>query len=194
MDSVKIKLKDLYQLLISTARYAYTRNNHLMPSSFYEQAKRLLVEMKDADPEWAVNTAKQLCDECISDEIQNHFYDGIDDEYNNLYDSREFVKWLLDFIANGTWKPYNYSNFEANLKKDDEPRYNIYKVEGIEGKKETKITDTPVSQNNFREVLFKDYPTVVYSIHKLDDKRTLYTISEDNTFRKTEDFIVERIK
>ena len=191
MDTVKIKLKDLYQLLISTARYAYTRNNHLMPGSFYEQAKRLLVEMKDADQEWAVNTAKQLCDECISDEIQNHFYDGIDDEYNNLYDSRLFVKWLLNFIANGTWKPYNYSVFEANLKKDDEPRYNIYKVEG---EKEIKITDTPASQNTFKDILFKDYLTVVYRKNKLDDKRTLYIISEDNNFRESEEFIVERIK
>lgn len=191
MNTVKIKLKDLYQLLISTARYAYTRNNHLMPGSFYGQAKRLLAEMKDVDPEWAVNTAKQLCDECISDEIQNHFYEGIDDEYNNLHDSREFVKWLLDFIANGTWKPYNYADFEANLKKDDEPRYNIYKVEG---EKEIKITDTPASQNNFKDILFKDYLTIVYRKNKLDDKRTLYVISEDNNFRESEEFIVERIK
>lgn len=191
MDTVKIKLKDLYQLLISTARYAYTRNNHLMPGSFYEQAKRLLVEMKDADPEWAINTAKQLCDECISDEIQNHFYEGIDDEYNNLQDSRKFVKWLLDFIDNNNWKPYNYADFEANLKKDDEPRYNIYKVEG---KKEIKITDTPASQNNFKDILFKDYLTIVFRKNKLDDKRTLYIISEDNNFRESEEFIVERIK
>ena len=191
MDTVKIKLKDLYQLLISTARYAYTRNNHLMPGSFYEQAKRLLVEMKDADPEWAINTAKQLCDECISDEIQNHFYEGIDDEYNNLQDSRKFVKWLLDFIEDDTWKPYNYADFEANLKKDDDPRYNIYKVEG---KKEIKITDTPASQNNFKDILFKDYLTVVYRKNKLDDKRTLYILSEDNNFRESEEFIVERIK
>lgn len=191
MDTVKIKLKDLYQLLISTARYAYTRNNHLMPGSFYEQAKRLLAEMKEADPEWAVNTAKQLCDECISDEIQNHFYEGIDDEYNNLHDSREFVKWLLDFIDDGNWKPYNYADFEVNLKKDDDPRYNIYKVEG---EKEIKITDTPASQNNFKDILFKDYLTVIYRKNKLDDKRTLYIISEDNNFRESEEFIVERIK
>ena len=191
MDTVKIKLKDLYQLLIATARYAYTRNNHLMPGSFYEQAKRLLVEMKDADPEWAINTAKQLCDECISDEIQNHFYEGIDDEYNNLQDSRKFVKWLLDFIDNNNWKPYNYADFEANLKKDDEPRYNIYKVEG---KKEIKITDTPASQNNFKDILFKDYLTIVYRKNKLDDKRTLYIISEGNNFRESEKFIIERIK
>ena len=191
MDTVKIKLKDLYQLLIATARYAYTRNNHLMPGSFYEQAKRLLVEMKDADPEWAINTAKQLCDECISDEIQNHFYEGIDDEYNNLQDSRKFVKWLLDFIDDNNWKPYNYADFEANLKKDDEPRYNIYKVEG---KKEIKITDTPASQNNFKDILFKDYLTIVYRKNKLDDKRTLYIISEDNNFRESEKFIIERIK
>ena len=191
MDTVKIKLKDLYQLLISTARYAYTRNNHLMPGSFYEQAKRLLAEMKDADPEWAVNTAKQLCDECISDEIQNHFYEGIDDEYNNLQDSRKFVKWLLDFIDDNNWKPYNYADFETNLKKDDEPRYNIYK---IEGEKEIKITDTPASQNTFKDILFKDYLTVVYRKNKLDDKRTLYIISEDNNFRESEEFIVERIK
>ena len=191
MDTVKIKLKDLYQLLIATARYAYTRNNHLMPSSFYEQTKRLLVEMEDADQEWAINTAKQLCDECISDEIQNHFYEGIDDEYNNLQDSRKFVKWLLDFIDNNNWKPYNYADFEANLKKDDEPRYNIYKVEG---KKEIKITDTPASQNNFKDILFKDYLTIVFRKNKLDDKRTLYIISEDNNFRESEEFIVERIK
>ena len=191
MDTVKIKLKDLYQLLIATARYAYTRNNHLMPSSFYEQTKRLLVEMEDADQEWAINTAKQLCDECISDEIQNHFYEGIDDEYNNLQDSRKFVKWLLDFIDNNNWKPYNYADFEANLKKDDEPRYNIYKVEG---KKEIKITDTPASQNNFKDILFKDYLTIVYRKNKLDDKRTLYIISEDNNFRESEKFIIERIK
>ena len=191
MDTVKIKLKDLYQLLISTARYAYTRNNHLMPGSFYEQAKRLLVEMQDADPEWAVNTAKQLCDECITDEIQNHFYEGIDDEYNNLQDSREFVKWLLEFIDDANWKPYNYTDFEVNLKKDDDPRYNIYKVEG---EKEIKITETPASQNNFKDILFKDYLTVVYRKNKLDDKRTLYIISEDNNFRESEEFIVERIK
>lgn len=191
METVKIKLKDLYQLLISTARYAYTRNNHLMPALFYEQAKRLLAAMKDADPEWAVGTAKQLCDECISEEIQNHFYEGIDDDYNNLYDAREFVKWLLDFIDDDNWKPYNYADFEANLKKDDEPRYNIYKVEG---EKEIKITDTPASQTNFKNILFKDYLTVIYRKNKLDDKRTLYIVSEDNNFRESEEFIVERIK
>lgn len=191
MDTVKIKLKDLYQLLISTARYSYARNNHLMPSSFYDQAQRLLVKMKEVDSEWAIRTAKQLCEECISEEIQNHFYDGIDDDYNNLQDSRLFVKWLLDFIADDTWKPYNYTNFEENLKKDDEPRYNIYKVEG---EKEIKITDTPASQNNFKDILFQDYLTVIYHKNKLDDKRTLYIIAEDNNFKESEKFIVERIK
>lgn len=191
MDTVKIKLKDLYQLLISTARYSYRRNNHLMPSSFYDQAQRLLVKMKEVDSEWAVRTAKQLCEECISEEIQNHFYDGIDDDCNNLQDSRSFIKWLLAFIADDTWKPYNYADFKENLKKDDEPRYNIYKVEG---EKEIKITDTPASQNNFKDILFKDYLTIVYRKNKLDDKRTLYIISDDSNFREAEKFIVERIK
>lgn len=64
--AVKVKLKDLYQMLIEGNRYGFTRNNHLMPDGSFEHCKTYLPKMEEVDATWAVHTARQLADEAIS--------------------------------------------------------------------------------------------------------------------------------
>ena len=44
-EYVKIDVHKLYQLLITELRYGYTRNNHLMPSSAYNDAAFIVCSM-----------------------------------------------------------------------------------------------------------------------------------------------------
>ena len=122
---MELTLKDVYQLLITTCRYAYTRNNHLVPSTTFAQVLGLVKKMRFYDLDYAIHTAKQLCEECISLQIITNFEDGIDDEFQNLKESRKFVLDLLNFIG-PDYKPYNYDLFLANLEKDKLPRYAFY--------------------------------------------------------------------
>jgi len=120
---IELELKDVYQMLISECRYGYTRNNHLMPSGAYDKVKRIIPQMYKVDKEYAIYTLKQICEECITDELDWHFYDSPDDEFNNKAESIEFIKWCFDYIYANTadfdkdWKPYCLDRFEANLEK-----------------------------------------------------------------------------
>ena len=166
-NKVNVDVKDLYQMMICSCRYAYTRNNHLTPSSEYEKMLRLLTAMLDVDSDWAYTTAKQLCEECISDEICAKFYDGIDDEFGNRKESINFVNNLLAFIHNNDnrYKPYNYDSFKQNLAKDDLGRYNVYDCDTNE-----KLNDELLSYNNYFKFIcdLMGINEGVYTFERLD--------------------------
>lgn len=123
----------LYRLLIGNMRYAYTRNNHLMPSTAYEEAKELLGKLIKADPQIGMSTAKQLLEECISDEIVGVFYDGLEDRNGNLKESLAFVDYLKDFIkkhGDDSYLPWNQNMLDNVLNKHKSLRYDLVMMEG----------------------------------------------------------------
>ena len=161
MDTTKmmnVSLKNVYQLLISEMRYGYRRNNHLMPSCGYDKVKTLVPQMYEVDKEYAVYTMKQLCEECISDQLVANFYDGEDDEFGNRAEAIKFINWSVQWInqhenSSNNWLPYNHDLFVANLAKDNEPRYLVYELRG-KSKRKKLITVDPVSQNEYLNVVF----------------------------------------
>lgn len=127
---ISIRTNKLYQLLITECRYGYSRNNHLMPSCAYSDVKDLLEELLFIDSDCAIRTAKQLCEECISDQLTANFYDGLDDEFENRQEAIGFIKYLMNFVNKdtGEWKPYNYYLYEENLKKEDALKYTVFEL------------------------------------------------------------------
>ena len=208
MDTAKtmnVSLKNVYQLLISEMRYGYRRNNHLMPSCGYDKVKTLVPQMYEIDKEYAIYTMKQLCEECISDQLSTNFYDGEDDEYGNRAEAIEFVKWSMQWInqheaelghKSGDWLPYNHDLFEANLAKDNEPRYLVYELRG-KSKRKKLITVEPVSQNEYLNVVFDGIAEADYrrETHKMtenySDNRRSYTYHILSPVEK--DFYVKHI-
>lgn len=161
MKTVKIDLKDLYQFLISECRYGYTRNNHLMPDGAYNHVKEYLPKIAEQDKEYAIYVAKQLCEECISNQLVTNFYDGEDDEFENRAEAIEFINWLLEFIDKGEfefkgdstgWTPYNYYEFKQNLEKDNDKLYNVYEL-NFDGSKH--MLAGPLSVKEFPEFVFR---------------------------------------
>ena len=208
MDTAKtmnVSLKNVYQLLISEMRYGYRRNNHLMPSCGYDKVKTLIPQMYEVDKEYAIYTMKQLCEECISDQLSANFYDGEEDEYGNRAEAIEFVKWSMQWInqreaelghKSGDWLPYNHDLFEANLAKDNEPRYLVYELRG-KSKRKKLITTKPVSQNEYLNVVLDGITEAHYSreTHKMtenyNDNRRSYTYHILSPVEK--DFYVKHI-
>ena len=208
MDTAKtmnISLKNVYQLLISEMRYRYRRNNHLMPGCGYDNITNLVPQMYEVDKEYAVYTMKQLCEECISDQLVANFYDGEDDEFGNRAEAVEFVKWSIQWInqheaelghKSGDWLPYNHDLFVANLARDDEPRYLVYELHG-KSKRKKLITVDPVSQNEYLNVVFDGITEAHYrrEIHKMTenygDNRRSYTYHILSPVEK--DFYVKHI-
>ena len=204
MDTAKtmnVSLKNVYQLLISEMRYGYKRNNHLMPSCGYDKVKTLVPQMYEVDKEYAVYTMKQLCEECISDQLSANFYDGEEDEYGNRAEAIEFVKWSMQWINqhennSNNWLPYNHDLFVANLAKDDEPRYLVYELRG-KSKRKKLITVDPVSQNEYMNVVFDGITAANYhrETHKMTenygDNRRSYTYHILSPVEK--DFYVKHI-
>lgn len=130
-EKMTISTIDVYRLLIGELRYAYTRNNHLQPSASYDDAKRILPEMLKEDPDTAVRTAKQLCEECISDQIAGRFYDGLDDEFGNRSEAVGFVEWLIEFVhSNGAaeYRPYNHDLYELCCDNADRLDYTVLRL------------------------------------------------------------------
>jgi len=199
---LELDLKDIYQLLISECRYGYRRNNHLMPDGAYDKVKRLVPQMYEIDKEYAVYTVKQICEECISEQLIWNFHDGEDDEHGNRQDAIDFVNWCLDWIHKNeasSWQPYNYNGFTANLKKDAEPRYLVYELRG-KSKRKKLITPTPVSKNEYHDLLFKDIPAGVTGTYrkeehlvsnKLNDRRRHYVYHILSPFKK--DYYIKHI-
>ena len=204
MDTAKtmnISLKNVYQLLISEMRYGYRRNNHLMPSCGYDRVKTLVPQMYEVDKEYAVYTMKQLCEECISDQLVANFYDGEDDEFGNRAEAIKFINWSIQWINqhennSNNWLPYNHDLFVANLAKDDEPRYLVYELRG-KSKRKKLITVDPVSQNEYMNVVFDGITEANYhrETHKMTenygDNRRSYTYHILSPVEK--DFYVKHI-
>lgn len=154
MEKVSLDLKDMYQLLVCYLRYGYTRNNHLMPNCAYDKVKELIPQMYKVDSDYAITTLKQICEECITDELVCNFYDGYDDEFGNRRETIDFINWSLEYIhekGDPDYKPYCWDGFKTNLAKDDEPRYLVYEV--IDGEKKL-ITPEPVSFNKYGDYIF----------------------------------------
>lgn len=162
--TVNVDITDLYRLLIGEMRYAYTRNNHLMPSGGYDEVKKYLDRMLEVDSKIALSTAAQLCDECISDQINRNFWSGLDDEYGNRQEAVDFVNYLMNLIHENAdkdsfenyinYKPYNYDSFKENLEREKALRYNLI----VETTKETfnkeSLTEREVNEElcNFLDV------------------------------------------
>lgn len=160
-QTIQVTLKDVYQMLIGECRYGYSRNNHLMPWGAYDKVKRLVPQMYEIDKEYAVYTMKQICEECISDQLMANFYDGHDDEHGNRKEAIKFIEYCLQWIhqhetdkryEGSIWFPYNYDLFTANLEKDSEPRYKIYEMHGDE---KTLLTPEPVSEKDYFNFIFE---------------------------------------
>lgn len=163
--SIEIETIDLYRLLIGELRYAYSRNNHLQPSAAYDEAKKFLPEMLIPDFKMALITAKQLCEECISDQLSTNFSDGLDDEFGNRKEAIEFIEWLLTFIhENGdeSYVPYNQSLYLSNLSAGNNLKYDLYKLTDFDFEKEDY-------QKANKELLFSGYKVDV-------DKELFYNI------------------
>ena len=204
MDTTKtmnVSLKNVYQLLISEMRYGYRRNNHLMPSCGYDRVKTLVPQMYEVDKEYAIYTMKQLCEECISDQLVANFYDGEDDEFGNRAEAIKFINWSIQWINqhennSNNWLPYNHDLFVANLAKDDEPRYLVYELRG-KSKRKKLITVDPVSQNEYMNVVFNgiteaNYRRETYKMtENYGDNRRSYTYHILSPVEK--DFYVKHI-
>ena len=154
--TVKVNLKTLYQLMISDLRYSYTRNNHLVPSTTYCEIKKLFDDMFNVDDDYAIYTLKQICEECISNELVANFYDGIDDENGNRRDTINFINWCLATIKEKIgedWKPYNYNSFVNNVAIDAKPLYDVvFHKDGVD----VLLTkNAKVSKNDIFELVFK---------------------------------------
>ena len=134
METVEISTIQLYKLMVGNLRYAYSRNNHLMPSCAYSEAKEILNKILQKDKDTTINTAKQLCEECISDQLAKNFFDGLDDEFGNRKEAIDFINYLLDFVQEDykEWKPYNYSLYENNIKKENDLKYNVIKLDNFD--------------------------------------------------------------
>lgn len=153
---VNIESLDFYRLLLANLRYCYTRNNHLEPTYAYDRVKEeYLPELFEVDEDVALHTAKQMCDECISDEICMRFWNGEEDENGNRRASFLFIDYLLEEIHKyePEWLPYNYNQFLRNKALDEEPIYLIYE---IKGKRKMLVSDTKYSTNYCIEALLRE--------------------------------------
>ena len=129
-EYVKIDVHKLYQLLITELRYGYTRNNHLMPSSAYNDAADLLDRMLEANEGVAVSTAKQLCEECIGDELAMRFSEGLEDDFGNRKAAIDFIEYLLEFIRKREpgYKQYNMYMYDDNMNRSKGMRYSVFSI------------------------------------------------------------------
>lgn len=111
-----------------------------MPRMIFDLCKKHLPSFLEMDRSHALHTAEQLCEECISDEIVCHFFDGEDDECGSRGESIQFVNWLIDWLhKNGepNFKPYNYDDFLKNVALDDVPRYYVSELFHCDWEKRT---------------------------------------------------------
>lgn len=160
-----VDIHDLYNLLISQCRYAYTRNNHLEPDSSYNKVKKYLNKLLKSDAEFTLHIACQLCEECISLQLNDNFFEGLDDEYYNRHQTIEFIEWLLKFIHTKGKKveerfvnylPYNYDSYKENIEREKSLKYRLYEVEKFErdSKVLREITTDAVTKEEADKILF----------------------------------------
>ncbi len=163
-QNIFIKTHDIYQLLIAECRYGYGRNNHLMPDGAYDHVKKYLPKLFKADAEYALHTAAQLCDECISEQLNGNFYDGLDDEYDNRRNAINFIEWLLKFIYKKGknnllychFLPFNYQLYIDNIERHEALKYRVYELSSFEenAEKIRELTEEPVSKKETDDILF----------------------------------------
>lgn len=107
--SIRVKVNDLYQLLIGDCRYGYTRNNHLMPWGAFEHCKKYLPIVKEVDPICAAHTASQLADEAIQELTR----DALDDDKKKFFFLQEGIADEKREI-HAEWEP-GVGEFEASV-------------------------------------------------------------------------------
>jgi len=149
---LKVDSKYFYQLLIKEVRYACSRNNHLEPSSTFEELKSILPMYYDQDSEWGMKTAKQICEEVIN-ELVISFPDGEDNTYKNREHYLDMILWLLDFIVDneGEWKPYNWDNYIYNIATDCTKQYFIKDLDTDE-----VYNKYPLSRKEYLDYIMKE--------------------------------------
>lgn len=152
--TIKVEIKDLYQLLISENRYGYTRNNHLMPAGAFDHCKQYLPLMAEKDHDWAVHTCLQLCDECIS-ELGYRFYHGFEDEdeHGSRQQYIDFIEWCFKYLKEDLKSdqvPYNLDRYYDNLAKDDIKKYRVIDQDT------NKIVLQPVTFKEARDYIFSE--------------------------------------
>ena len=183
---VRVDVKDLYQLLVAECRYGYGRNNHLMPWGAYEHVREYLPIMYATDPEFALSTACQVCEECISDQLCMNFYDGLDDEHGSRASAVAFVEYLLEWIhSHGkdvecpsrdyeNYLPYDYDRYRDNVARADSLRYRVFETDSFEpgANKVREITSGPVGKREADEALFLGELGVTEGVMNRVDVRT----------------------
>ena len=176
--TVKVNLKDLYQFLISACRYGYTRNNHLMPDGAYDHVKEYITKIAKCDKDYAISTVKQLCEECISNQLITNFYDGEDDEFGNRKEAIDFINWCIDYVnvREKYWQPYNFDRFKENCDKDFEPRYKVYEVINDE---KILLTEDIFSEDTYLTFIF-DYLNIIGCSYT----KQAFKVSEDFNDRR----------
>ena len=173
---IELNLKDVYQLLISDLRYGYTRNNHLMPSGAYDRVKSLIPQMYEVDAEYTIFILKQLCEECIDQELSWNFGDGVDDDCGNREESIQFVWWCIKIINEHSlgWKPSNFDRFENNIAKD---KLSLYSVKVIKG--DSNFANGLTSKNGLfsfiSENVFDGAESITYTKERLTDLDSPYS-------------------
>lgn len=167
---IKVDVHTMYQLLIESCRYGYTRNNHLMPWGSYDHVKSYLPQMLKIDSDTALHTACQICDECISEQLEMNFYNGLDDEHDNRKKAIEFIEYLLKWIKDNSktvensytnydrYIPYNYNRYVDNLEREKALRYRVFELDEFDknAKRIRELTTEPVDKTEADKILFTD--------------------------------------
>lgn len=142
---IGLSSKELCRLLIVDCRYGYTRNNHLMPSAAYDEISRLLEAMREIDPETATVTAKQLAEECVSDQLAANFYDGLDDEFGNRKEAIGFIERMIDFVHSAgeeNYEPYNKRLYETCVENGKSLRYDVFRLDDFDFEEDRLSAET----------------------------------------------------
>ena len=157
MPSVQVGLKDMYQMLIESCRYGYTRNNHLMPWGSFQHVRSYLPKLIKKDREWGLHTASQLCDEAIS-ALAGAYPNGYDIDFwggCNMHEYREFIDWLLGILReNGYKMPYNLDQYQWQLRQDGA---RLWTLEDLDTGETIFGEDDPKSLKEIEDWVFAPY-------------------------------------
>ena len=168
-ETINISINDLTRMLISECRYGYTRNNHLMPSCAYNDSLKAIKAIAEEDLEASLRCSKKLCEECISDELANRFFDGLEDDCGNLNDSLDFVEDLLEHIhkTEMEWKPYNYDTYLSIKDKILNNKYDLYEVDDFDVeltnlKEKGKLVKGALTYNETLNKIFEGFEDTLF--------------------------------
>ena len=162
---ITISTKKLYQYIITSLRYAYTRNNHLTPSIEYTDTVNNIKEILKVDTELGIKTIQQVIEECISEQLNVNFKDGLDDVYGNLKITFDFIDDLFNILKEynyNFWIPYNYDKFNEIKLNYINKNYSLYKLSSmIEDKQALNYNNKKdlIKKGNIQEIedyLFND--------------------------------------